>query len=302
MHFILQNSIYVTGHSLGGAEAQYVAYMKPAVAGGITFGAPGIPPYAGSNANANVSNVYNYVDYGDPVGNYASDSYSAYSAYSLTGFHYGNVVLVGSNSNTVPPFTAVLEVLSEDVPLHSLTNYARDLALSLTNSFQTVDTVLDNINSATVLTTSATGTINSEPKVGSTASVSDGQGGLVDKDWFKVTLLKDHTYSIQGSSTSIDTGLVDLALYDENGNLVTGIYDNGSNQYVEGASPSFTIDTSSQSSASQDYYVAVNAGGSEPAWRTAIGDYTLSLSDNTQAVNHAPTAQANDQLNQSPGQ
>ena len=34
--------IYVTGHSIGGGAAEYIAWTRPDVAGGITWGAPGI--------------------------------------------------------------------------------------------------------------------------------------------------------------------------------------------------------------------------------------------------------------------
>ena len=44
--------------------------------------------------------------------------------------------------------------------------------------------------------------------------VSDKNGGYVDKDWHKVTLEKGHTYTFQGSSTSISTGQVVISLYD----------------------------------------------------------------------------------------
>jgi RTX calcium-binding nonapeptide repeat (4 copies) len=61
------DDIFVTGHSLGGAEAAYVAAQLGL--GGETFGAPGIakdlvPPGASSQ-------LTNYVEWGDPVGNYS---------------------------------------------------------------------------------------------------------------------------------------------------------------------------------------------------------------------------------------
>ena len=59
-----RDKIYVTGHSLGGAEAAYVAAQLDLP--GETYGAPGIsasfiPPLAGSQ-------LVNYVEHGDPVG------------------------------------------------------------------------------------------------------------------------------------------------------------------------------------------------------------------------------------------
>jgi hypothetical protein len=140
------------------------------------------------------------------------------------------------------------------------------------------DTVLDNANTQAVLATTATGKIDAEPMAGSTANVSDNHGGFVDKDWFKVTLDKSKVYTFSGNATSITTGLMDISLYGQNGTQL--------HTAVEGANPSFTFDTTYQTSATQNYYLAVSAGGSEPTWRTATGNYSVSLSG--QIVN--PTA------------
>ena len=68
--------IYITGHSLGGAEAEAavqaaVSNNDPWILGGVTFGAPGLPGYYGP---ADLGNLTDYVDYGDPIGNYAHDT------------------------------------------------------------------------------------------------------------------------------------------------------------------------------------------------------------------------------------
>lgn len=69
--------IFVTGHSLGGVEAEAVAAADGqgglSIAGGATFGAPGLPGYSGGGNATLMTNFINYVDFGDPVGNYASD-------------------------------------------------------------------------------------------------------------------------------------------------------------------------------------------------------------------------------------
>ena len=64
-----RGDIFVAGHSLGGAEAEYVA-VKTGL-GGDTFGAPGIP--AADINTGLASTLTNFVDYGDPVGNYSAD-------------------------------------------------------------------------------------------------------------------------------------------------------------------------------------------------------------------------------------
>jgi pimeloyl-ACP methyl ester carboxylesterase len=77
-HSLGSNPVYLTGHSLGGAEAGYAASVGHE--SGATFGAPGDllpnyqPPVSGQTFT-------NYVDYGDPVGNF--------------GFHFGTVQDIG---------------------------------------------------------------------------------------------------------------------------------------------------------------------------------------------------------------
>jgi hypothetical protein len=91
--------IYVTGHSLGGTEAEAAALAwNTSVAGGfiagsVTFAATGVPGYLSPSGN---NNFLNFVDYGDPIGNYARDSVSALHLISATGSHFGTVQLVGS--------------------------------------------------------------------------------------------------------------------------------------------------------------------------------------------------------------
>ncbi|WP_053078390.1 hypothetical protein [Methylobacterium tarhaniae] len=64
---IPQDRVVVTGHSLGAAEAAYVATQLGL--GGVTFAAPGLnQQYIVSPGN----NLANYVTYGDPVGNYSA--------------------------------------------------------------------------------------------------------------------------------------------------------------------------------------------------------------------------------------
>lgn len=73
--------IYLTGHSLGGAEAEYVASQGNE--SGATFGAPGAPSYRGPSAG---QNFVNYIDYGDPVG-------------SVGPSHFGTVQYIGPPSD-----------------------------------------------------------------------------------------------------------------------------------------------------------------------------------------------------------
>jgi hypothetical protein len=125
--------IYLTGHSLGGVEAEAVSLFAASpgnnlsIAGGVTFGALGLPGYFGPTG---LGNLTDFVDYGDPAGNYAHDGELA--PVSATGNHFGTVDYVG------PPADAnamVGDLLSGNVAaalqFHDLSHYAADLGLTL---------------------------------------------------------------------------------------------------------------------------------------------------------------------------
>ncbi len=75
-------SIYVTGHSFGGAIAEYIGWTTPTLTGGITWGAPGIvdPNYSfGTNLykSSDPANFFNYINQQDPVGTFVPDRNNA---------------------------------------------------------------------------------------------------------------------------------------------------------------------------------------------------------------------------------
>jgi Ca2+-binding RTX toxin-like protein len=135
-----------------------------------------------------------------------------------------------------------------------------------------VDTVREGTDttSALAINNSVSGRIDAEPISGDGVT-SDQQGGYIDKDWYRVTLDRGHIYTFNANSTSVSTGAVAISLYNASGSSVRSV--------TESASPSFTFDTSGQSSATQTYYFAISAGGPEPAWRTATGNYSLGVTD-----------------------
>jgi hypothetical protein len=95
---ISASDIFVTGHSLGGAEAEAVVSSISGLGGGVIFGAPGI---AVTSLRTNL-NLTDYVDYGDPVGNFGTDTASG-ALYSPQGTrHVGQVVMVGSAADGAP--------------------------------------------------------------------------------------------------------------------------------------------------------------------------------------------------------
>jgi len=96
-HIAAQN-IFVTGHSLGGAEAEYVMGSFPTLGGGDTFGAPGIN-VTGLDTAADLTD---YVAYGDPIGNFGSDTIAigADPLFGPSGVqHVGQVQYTGDVSN-----------------------------------------------------------------------------------------------------------------------------------------------------------------------------------------------------------
>lgn len=96
------NNIFVTGHSLGGMEASYVAQQTGL--GGIAFESTGLP--LTSTAAGTGTNFANVVTYGDPVASFASDiqGFQPFAPdYNPTNGgdmpHYGHVVTVGAEAD-----------------------------------------------------------------------------------------------------------------------------------------------------------------------------------------------------------
>lgn len=98
------NDIFVTGHSLGGSEASYVAQQTGL--GGIAFESTGIP--SSSTTQGKGDNFVSIVTYGDPWAEYASDTagdtsiVNALPAGANGDFdHYGKVVTLGDKADSV---------------------------------------------------------------------------------------------------------------------------------------------------------------------------------------------------------
>lgn len=104
--------IYVTGFGLGGVEAEAQALnesatVPPGVAGGVTFGAPGLPGNTLVGTTDLSDNFVNFVDYGDSLGIWSSDSSGALVSLAPEFMnHYGVVDQVGDQSNAVLPMLA----------------------------------------------------------------------------------------------------------------------------------------------------------------------------------------------------
>jgi hypothetical protein len=113
--YLSTHPIYLEGHSLGGAEAEYVGNAEHL--GGVTFGAPGTrnPTYGpgGSIFDLQSPSFINFIDRGDPVGNF--------------GNHYGSVVQVGTPWHG---WVAAADPVDALQWYHPLANYAADLGLN----------------------------------------------------------------------------------------------------------------------------------------------------------------------------
>ncbi|MBN8874160.1 MAG: Hint domain-containing protein [Rhodospirillales bacterium] len=131
------SDITVTGHSLGAAEAAYVAATYGL--GGVAFAPPGIV----TSVTPSVS-FTSYVDYGDPVGNYASDPPDNMGniVQSEEIRHFGTQILRGdpldgellqsaATAYDEGDEAGALGILAGLVQFHYLTRYAQDLDVSL---------------------------------------------------------------------------------------------------------------------------------------------------------------------------
>ncbi|GAY16456.1 hypothetical protein MSZK_31820 [Mycobacterium sp. shizuoka-1] len=102
------SDIFVTGHSLGGWEAEYVAQQTGL--GGIGFESPGINTIvAGNGANSGFVNIETY---GDPAAYFSTDLpglqpfMPAYVPGGGTKPHYGSIVMIGDPNAVAPLFNS----------------------------------------------------------------------------------------------------------------------------------------------------------------------------------------------------
>ncbi|KAB1075684.1 alpha/beta hydrolase family protein [Methylobacterium planeticum] len=121
-------NIVITGHSLGAAEAEYVAAQTGLT--GITYGTPGlstdfVPPGASGL-------LTNYVERGDPVGNYANGfplPVETFFLYSDRIAHYGSVRYLGDIAEAAPLVAAGLAYADPDLRPEALATFAVQAAL-----------------------------------------------------------------------------------------------------------------------------------------------------------------------------
>lgn len=125
------NTIYVTGHSLGGSEAEYVSWKMGY--GGDQFAGTGINGF--DNTSATRTPLYDYAVKGDPVANYSTDSGYAIPWLLLSDMdHVGTFKEIGSRWDAAALYTAYWSMnpiaIGYCVTLHPLQNYAKELSLT----------------------------------------------------------------------------------------------------------------------------------------------------------------------------
>ena len=138
---ISANDVFVTGQSLGGIEAEYVAQQTGL--GGINFAGPGLPN--SDTAVADDSNFVSVVNYGDAAGGLTSSIEGVQPfapAYDPQGGELplrGTVVMVGDPQNQLNLADSqisnaadwVLSFLANSITSHLAGNQAANLGVSL---------------------------------------------------------------------------------------------------------------------------------------------------------------------------
>ncbi|MCQ8279347.1 hypothetical protein NFI95_12935 [Acetobacteraceae bacterium KSS8] len=135
---INQTHLYVTGHSLGGTLASYVASQTGL--GGTAFASSGVPGYRAPPIPA--ANFVTYVEKGDPFANYATDAAERGSAAvaNVRMDHYGTVVSLGTSADAaeLKQFAAKISGQSIGAVLAGHSALSQAQIASLENQFFTL--------------------------------------------------------------------------------------------------------------------------------------------------------------------
>ena len=300
------NPIYLTGHSLGGEEAEYVEANASAnnlnIAGGAVFAAPGVPNQTPINSyNANFTT---YLDYGDALGNFVPTD----------GSHVGDVQYVGN---------ALAPTIEDNLPLlgpgggaeavgmalsdHVLSNYANDFGVTLASTSQSPSDsgaaditemsslygvpLFGGTGSSSPQDVNGSLSVNGELLTANSGSVSlglpDGQTSLVLDGNGQTTSVSPNTQVvIDGSSDTVTTGSGAYLFANGTGDTLTA-----SNDTIGfGTNASATIDGSSNT-------LTCSAGDTLTASGNTIdlgNDLTLAASGNSDTFNLGTGSTLND--------
>lgn len=144
------NDVFITGHSLGGGEAEYVGQQTGL--GGIAFDGTGIPK--SSDAVNDSSNFVSIVNYGDVWGSFASDvegvqpAAPKFNQAKGTLPHWGDLIMVGdpkdqqtlANTQTNNALDVLINFLVNSATYHYPGNQAANLGIDLKPFSVTQDT------------------------------------------------------------------------------------------------------------------------------------------------------------------
>jgi len=180
------SNLFVAGHSLGAAEAEYVAIHTGL--SGITFGTPGLP--TGDIPSNFTPPFVDYVERGDPVGNYAygwndfallqtqnvqhlgdAQALGTYESATLlyaANAAYAAAINASTTAEEVAGLVTTVALLGEAaVKYHALLTYAADLGVTVTGATGSTltlagaETALAQVIGATHgLTVAANGTLD----------------------------------------------------------------------------------------------------------------------------------------------
>ena len=131
--------IYVTGFSLGGMQASYVASQTGVP--GLVFGSSGLPGYSAAARPAD--NFVNFVELGDPIAEYGTDSSEAASAVVANPHmdHYGVVIDVGTQQGVadLAPFSSAISGFSYPEVTSGAVQLPAAEMTALQNQFSTLE-------------------------------------------------------------------------------------------------------------------------------------------------------------------
>ncbi len=98
------SQVYVTGFSEGGMLASFVG-MRSGLPG-VSFGSSGMPGYSAGGQPA--GNFLSFLEAGDPIGQYGTDSYERASAVDASAHmdHYGTIIPLGTSGTEMQFFAA----------------------------------------------------------------------------------------------------------------------------------------------------------------------------------------------------
>ncbi len=318
-------SIYVTGHSLGGEEAEYVQNQADqpgstlTISGGAGFADPGVP---NAQPAQNDTNFTSYVDYGDAIGNFVPSG----------GAHVGNVAPLLGNSEDqaieiallgasgiggVVGATGAATSVGMMVGDHKISHYATDLGITLSTTVANesdigISDIMEAFSAVGASVFGGTGTpqeVNGNLVVnGNTLKVSNGAGEILFNDGESAEILTGSSKKINettsgvnvsvasGDTETITAGAETSAVLVAESTYATLVAGSGKDEFlISGRNTTTSIDASTvkEQKLAQDTVTFADhsiAGNIFSGYTDQYGrTYTLNGTTLTIAINNSPT-------------